>query len=291
MLRFTGQTDKEAISVQLPYRATCDEELTLALADAITALARAIAEARRQDISTNPDNIRWMKEFLLGFALLATGEARSIVMLLSDNLGRHARVHVRSLFEYELRAKLLTEDPDRALAFRDSIAFEMRKVGGELGKQGDAIEREIAATLGVNDAFTIIGAKESEAFGGTVRQQMKGEVWPEKRYYGSFAGLSWISHGSVLSLRELAKAVDGVGADLLRREADDGNGNDWLHHAAWITLKFACWIQDHFGVPVPTAGVASARIIAANKRLKVISEAQEKVAIDALKAHSEGKSL
>ena len=57
------------------------------------------------------------------------------ILLLGDGLSRHARVHVVLYSNYELRVKLLTADPTRALAFRDSLAFEMRSVGRELGAQ------------------------------------------------------------------------------------------------------------------------------------------------------------
>lgn len=290
MLRFTGQADDEAIAINIPYRAIYDEELTLALADAITILVRAIGAARIEDISADVEEVRWMKEFLLGFSTLAVGEARSIIMLLSDGLSRHSRVHVRSLFEYELRVKLLTEDPRRALVFRDSVAYEMRKVGTELGGSKEKVEREIAETLGVEDASTVVGGKESGAFGGTVRTQMKNEVWPEKRYFGSFAGMSWVSHGSVLAIREISRAVDGAGSGLLSRAANDGNGNDWLHHGCWILLKLAGHIEKHFGVPMPDAQSVAARVIRANKRLGIISEEQERAAVEALAAHQERRT-
>ena len=89
-------------------------------------------------------------------------------------------------------------------------------------------------------------AKESDALGGSVRNQMRNEISPQKRYFGSFAGMSWISHGSVLALREISRTVDSAGPDLLHRAADDGNGNDWLHHAGWIVLKLVGSIQEHF---------------------------------------------
>jgi hypothetical protein len=99
MLRFTGRRHSEPIVVNIAYRAVYDKKLTLALADAIGILAQAIGIARGQDISGEQEALRWMKELLIGFALLAVAEARSIILLLGDGLSRHARVHVRSLFE------------------------------------------------------------------------------------------------------------------------------------------------------------------------------------------------
>ena len=134
----------------------------------------------------------------------------------------------------------------------------------------------------MDDASKVIGKKENAAFGGTVRAQMQHEVWPEKRYLGSFAGMSWVSHGSILALQELSRAIRGAGADLLRRAVDDGKGNDWLHHAAWIMLKLAASIQEHFGIRVQGMEATAARIVAANRRLKIISKEQESAAAEAL---------
>lgn len=286
MIRFTGQPHSEPISINIPYRAVCDEELTLALADAITVLVRAIGFARGQDISGDAAGVRWVKEFLLGFSILAVGEARSVIMLLSDGLCRNARVHMRALFEYELRTKLLIEDPQRALAFRDSVAFELRKLGRGMSVPSEVVESQIAQVLGIDDPSTVVGCKESGVFGGTARAQMQNEIWPEKRYFGSFAGMSWISHGSILAIREVSAAVEGAGPDLLARATDDGNGNDHLHHAAWIMLKFAGWIQEHFHAQMPEAEAVAARIIAANERLGIISKEQESAAAEALAARN-----
>ncbi|MFZ0682487.1 MAG: hypothetical protein WAM84_06395, partial [Candidatus Cybelea sp.] len=130
---------------------------------------------------------------------------------------------------------------------------------------------------------------ESNALGGSVRNQMRNEVSPQKRYVGSFAGMSWISHGSVLALREISRAVESAGPDLLHRAADDGNGNDWLHHAGWIVLKLAGSIQEHFKFSLPGVEAVAARLIAANQRLGVISKEQERATADALAARREAR--
>ncbi|MFZ0574580.1 MAG: hypothetical protein WAM02_07860, partial [Candidatus Cybelea sp.] len=103
------------------------------------------------------------------------------------------------------------------------------------------------------------------------------------------AGMSWISHGSVLALREISRAVESAGPDLLHRAADDGNGNDWLHHAGWIVLKLAGSIQEHFKFSLPGVEAVAARLIAANQRLGVISKEQERATADALAARREAR--
>jgi hypothetical protein len=82
------------------------------------------------------------------------------------------------LYEYELRAKSLLADPKKSLLFRDSLAYEMREIAERLGGSIDAINNEIAESLGISDASHIVGTKERDALGGSVRRQMKDEVAP-----------------------------------------------------------------------------------------------------------------
>jgi len=152
-----------------------------ATVETIKELVAAIGVARSIELSAEPEAQRWVKEFLIGFSLLAIGEARSMVLLLSDRLNRHARVHLRALYEYQLRASLLLEDPERALAFRDSLAYEMRHLIEPVGLPMPPVEAAIADSLGVPDASMIKGNKESLAFGGSVRDQMKDGFAPERR--------------------------------------------------------------------------------------------------------------
>ena len=108
----------------------------------------------------------------------------------------------------------------------------------------------------------MVGTKESDALGGSARNQMRNEVSPQSDTSARLPGMSWISHGSVLALREISRAVELAGPDLLHRAADDGNGNDWLHHAGWIVLKLAGSIQEHFKFSLPGVEAVAARLIA-----------------------------
>lgn len=286
MLQFTGQPRHQKIDVLIPYRAVQDENLVLALIDAIKILAAAIGSARGQDISAEPEATRWTKEFLVGFSLLAVGECRSMLLLLSDKLNRHARVHLRSLYEYELRAKALLADPKRSLAFRDSLAYEMRDVARRLNGSMDAINAEIAESLGLADASGLVGTKEKDAFGGNVRRQMKDEVAPEKRYMGTFAWASLVSHGSILALRELSRATKDTADDLLFRATDDNKGHTLLYSACWLILWFALKLRDLFGVSIVGAEDVVHKLMDVNKRLKVVSPEQEAAAMRAINEHA-----
>jgi hypothetical protein len=287
MLKFTGQAQHDGIDILIPYRETHDVQLTHALTRAMKVLATAVQVARGQDLSAESEDRRWMKEFLVGFGLLGIGEARSILLLLSDNLSRHARVHLRSLYEYELKSKSLIRDPSRALKFRDALAYEMRTVAAQTGGAfAGLIEQQIAEALGVRDSRGVIGSKESEAFGGTARNQMKDEPWPEKRYVGTFAWPSMVSHGSILVMRELARSVDGVGSDVLSRAVKDGHGNDILYQAGLLIVKLSLNLGEQFGVNVAQVNEVMAELIAANQRLGLISLEQEAAAEKALVEHS-----
>ena len=60
------------------------------------------------------------------------------------------------------------------------MAYEMRRIGSELGGSNEKVEREVAETLGVEDASTVVGGKESAY------------VLPPRR-----ARVSYMSSGSV----------------------------------------------------------------------------------------------
>lgn len=285
MLRFTSKEPIGKVDVAIPYRETCDPELTAAYVECIRTVALAVGTARGTNIEADAEDVRWTKEFLIGFALLAVGEARSLLLLVSDNLNRHARVHLRSIYEYDLRAKLLLEDPKRAIVFRDSLAYEMRAIGKRLGGSMDALNLQIAEALGVPDASAVLGTKENAAFGGSVRDQMNDEIAPEKRYVGTFAWASQVSHGSILALRELAMAVNDAGEDLLSRAAADDKGNVLLHTTAWAILGFATRIAIQFGVTLPDVDRITKTLIRANARLGIVSPEAEAAAMRLREEH------
>lgn len=230
-MKFTGQPPHNKIDVTIAYREFTDADLTDIFVKAITMLVQAVGAARVKDTSADTEAKRWAKEFLVGYGLLAIGEARSILLLFSDRLNIHARIHLRSLYEYELKIKLLLEDDEKVLKFRDAFAYEMRDFAAKLGKTPSEIDAEIERVLGIDDASRVTGTKERDALGGNVKEQMKGELQPEVRYLGTFAWASQVSHGSVLALHELAKATDGKTNDLLFYASSDAKGNALLYYA------------------------------------------------------------
>jgi uncharacterized protein DUF5677 len=275
-MRFTGQPRHEKVDIDIAYRDNFqDAELVATFIESVRLLTKAVAEARVLDISSDSEARQWAKEFLVGYALLAIGEARSMLLLLSDRLNLHARIHLRSLYEYDLKLGLLLEDEEKVLKFRDAFAYEIREFATRLGKQPEEIDAEIERVLGIEDASRVKGARENRALGGSVRDQMRNDLQPEARYVGTFAWTSQVSHGSVLALNELAKATDGKADDLFTLAAYDSYGNALLYNSLWVILKFAALIEREFNVAVPGIDDTAQRGISINTRLRFTTPEQE----------------
>jgi hypothetical protein len=182
-VKFSGQPRHEKVDVNIKYRDVFqDAELVDIYVKAVTMLALAVGAARIKDTFEDSEAQRWVKEFLIGYGLLTIGEARSILLLFSDGLNVHARIHFRALFEYQHKITLLLGNDKRVLAFRDSLAFELRAFAKRLGKTPEEIETEIGRVLGVDNPASVVGTKESAALGGDVKSQMKDDLLPEQRY-------------------------------------------------------------------------------------------------------------
>jgi len=274
-VKFTGQPPHNKIDVTIAYREFTDADLTDIFVKAITMLVQAVGAARVKDTSADTEAKRWAKEFLVGYGLLAIGEARSILLLFSDRLNIHARIHLRSLYEHELKIKLLLEDDEKVLKFRDAFAYEMRDFAAKLGKTPSEIDAEIERVLGIDDASRVTGTKERNALGGNVKEQMKGELQPEVRYLGTFAWASQVSHGSVLALHELAKATDGKTNDLLFYASSDDKGNALLYYALWVILEFVVLLEREFGIGIQGFKELIERAAQVNAKLKIVTPERE----------------
>jgi hypothetical protein len=277
-VKFTGQPQHKKVNVSIGFRDIFqDAELTHMFVKAVSLLAQAVGGARIKDLSAKPEAERWAKEFLVGYALLAIGEARSVLLLLGDQLNRPARVHLRSLYEYEHRVAILLDDEETVLKFRDAFAYEMRDFASRLGRTSDEINAEIERVLGVDDASSLKGTKESTALGGNVRDQMRnyGGLDPERRYIGTFAWASHFSHGSVLALNELAKSTDGQSEDFLTSASADAMGNAILYNALWPVLMFVALISREFRLEIPGTDEIIAAAASVNARLQIVTRDQE----------------
>lgn len=279
-MKFTGQPAQERVNVDVQFRDdNQDAELVRAMVAAIRSLATAIGAARSRDLSGEPEGRRWGLEALVGYGILAVGEVRSLLLLLSGDLAVHARVHLRSLYEYQLRASILLADEAKALRFRDALAYETRAFGKSLGIDPAVVEAEIAAVLGTAPG-AVVGEKEKAVIGDG-RKAMENELSPERRYIGTFAWPSQITHGTVLALHETAKRTAGHADDVLTVAANDDKGPHLLYSALWLVLWFAANIGDQFGFEEHAhfdEAVASAT--AANARLSLVTPEQEQRVMD-----------
>jgi hypothetical protein len=268
-MKFSGQPKYDKLDVAIRYRDVFqDAELVDIFVKAVTMLALAVGVARLKETTDDAEARRWAKEFLLGYGLLTIGEARSILLLFSDGLNVHARIHFRAVFEYQHKITLLLGSEERVLAFRDSLAFELRAFARRLGKTPEEIESEIGRVLSIEDPSSVVGTKESTALGGDVRSQMKGDLLPEQRYLGTFAWTSQVNHGSILALYELSKATTGKQQDLLVHAALDDKSNDLLYDALWVIFQFVLFIERDFSVGVPGADELIQRALKVNERMK-----------------------
>jgi hypothetical protein len=268
-VKFSGQPKHEKVNVEIKYRDVFqDAELVDVFVKAVTMLALAVGAARIKDTSEDSEARRWAREFLIGYGLLTIGEARSILLLFSDGLNVHARIHFRALFEYQHKITLLLEDEKRVIAFRDSLAFELRAFAKRLGKTPEEIEAEIGRILGIEDPSSVVGTKESTALGGDVKSQMRDDLLPEKRYLGTFAWTSQVNHGSILALYELSKTTSGKQEDVLLHAALDNKSNDLLYDALWVVFQFIVLIEQELSIGVPGVDGLIQRALKVNERMK-----------------------
>ena len=275
-MKFTGQPKHQEIDMSIMHRAAYqDAELVEIFVEAILLLAKAVGAGRVMDTSGDGDAEQWAKEFLVGYGLLAIGEARSLLLLLCDGLNLNARVHFRSLYEYQLKITLLLDDEEKVLAFRDAFAYEMRDFATKLGKAPEEIDAEIERVLGIDDASVVTGTRENKALGGTVKEQMKSDLQPEARYLTTFSWASQVSHGSVLALNELAKVTDGKANDFITVSTLDKKGNDLLYDALWVIFQFVVLIEQEFSIGIPGSDDLIKRANDLNTRLKIFTPEQE----------------
>ncbi|MDQ6924868.1 MAG: hypothetical protein M3154_01355, partial [Candidatus Eremiobacteraeota bacterium] len=227
-----------------------DAELIEAFVSAIKVLAHAAGMARAHPNDEGTEGRRAAREALLGYAILAVGEARSFVLLLSDGLDKHARIHMRAIYEYEFRVRTLLNDDSLAPAFMRSFAYEARAMGRDLGTDAEKIDAEIARALNRHPDDIESGKESAALFGGTMKKAMDDESAGTKRYAVTFRWASQISHGLIMGLREMEKSVHGADRDVFERAARAPNTETVLYVLIWPLLHLTVLLQREFGVDV-----------------------------------------
>lgn len=287
MLRFTGQRQspdplKFTLSHPTGY---LDDEIAETLGDALKALLLAIGRARTEHIEVLGDAEKAVREALLGFGILAFNETRAFLIVAGAGLDRHARIHFRSVMEYELRVRRILELPERAINFFDAFAHEIRKTAQDLEVADEvAIENEIVAVLGKSVHQTASEKKALYGKSGDVKSAMSELPAGGKRYVGTFAWPSQVAHGSVLALRDIAKATEGAGSDFMDVAGRDGYGDRLAYIMIWTVLYFANLIaQRLLGGSLQMTEQIIDRTLEINRRLRIVTEEQERRYAEVLK--------
>lgn len=292
-LRFSGQ---KPVAGQILFPVShptgyLDDALSAAFIDAVKVLVSAIGSAR---IRANPGSTaaeKALAEILIGFGLLAANEARAFIIVAGAGLDRHARIHFRSIMEYEFRVRRLLEDPQRAKDFVDAYAHEARTFARDLETVDEsAMEEEIERVLGSAEGGT--GPEKRALFGkgGQVKQAMSELPDGGRRYVGTFGWPSQISHGSIMALREIARAIDGVGGEFLESASRDGYGNRLAYNLIWALLHLADQIAARFLIPIAEQrDPVVINAMAINDRLGIISKDEEATLQERLRKAAESK--
>jgi hypothetical protein len=188
------------------------------LKDSLGLLARVAGTARNRPEADAVNSVG--ARCVLGLSILAIGEAQAALVLLSAGLDRPGRVHLRSLYEYGVRADLVSGDPQTAQRFLAAAAHEAKRLGTDMGLAPDRIQQVI-------DAYTIPGVatgREADALGGSMKAIVRAQTAVAK-YAMYFAWPSLMSHGSILALHEVSRAIAGSGANFPAAAVTDGTGN------------------------------------------------------------------
>lgn len=219
----------------------CDQDALDILKDSLGLLARVAGTARNRPETDTVDSVG--ARCVLGLSILAIGEAQAALVLLSAGLDRPGRVHLRSLYEYGVRADLVSGDPQTAQRFLAAAAHEAKRLGTDMGLAPDRVQQVI-------DAYTIPGVaagREADALGGTMKAIVRAQT--DVAYYAMyFAWPSLMSHGSILALHEVSRAIAGSGANFPAAAVTDGTGNANLLQAAVAVHSLTFKLCKVFGI-------------------------------------------
>ena len=206
-------------------RDKCDPEALELLKSTIGLLAQAVGSARIRRELPNPVKDKAFR-CVVGFGALGISEGQACLLLFSASLDRSARIHLRSLYEYNVRARLVS-NPEIAVNFLAAAAYEVNEIGSAMGYSDEAIASAISRFALPPDAKP---GKEGRALGGTMKKIIE-QRSGAKEYAGFFAFPSQMSHGSILALHEVANAVAGKGAEFPAYVISDGRSNEGLLQA------------------------------------------------------------
>jgi hypothetical protein len=241
-LRFLGVTTSPETQITLgAFGGHVDPRVIKASQAAIEILGGCIANARSYSEGRKSEP---KLEILLGLALLAFSEAQALLMLCSGGLERSARVHMRSLFEYTIRASIILEDSVKAEQFMAAALAELDYLGKSIAADQQTIDEAKAQYLGSLPSTTAT-MREKRALGGDMSTLIKARSG-DKVYGTMYAYPSLFSHGSILALDEVSRALKGVGNNFQDSVNKDGRGAIYLLSGAHFCCDLAANLVREF---------------------------------------------
>ena len=227
---FSGYTDKRVVELATE---------ALKMLGACIGNARAVAKDRE---SSPP------LEILLGLSLLVFAEFQALLMLCTAGLERPARIHMRSVCEYKVRADLLLGDKNKADEFIFAAAAELEYLGALISADSKDIDAAKIRFLGATGSPEQ-SKREKNVLGGDMRTILKNSSG-DKAYGASFAWPSAFSHGSILALGEVSRSLENSGPNFQNPLLRDGGGFGYINTAVSVSCHFTSLLVKHFRVAV-----------------------------------------
>ena len=218
------------------------------LRDYIVLLDKCVSAARSYQEQSNDKKTAASLNLTVGFGLLAMSEARAALMLLSIGLERSARIHLRALYEYNLRARLV-QNKDTARAFMLAAGYEAREYAKSMQWPDERVLQADRRFLGDAEAGEK-AQRERDALGGNVKALIRETAGSVRDYALYFVFPSQYSHGSILALYEVSVAAQGKQQDFGEASFRDGLGKVQLLFAALQVLLLTALLIDTFGIDV-----------------------------------------
>jgi hypothetical protein len=243
---FNDQPRMDRIQVEIPYHPGIQHPALLAvLRDAITLLEKSVAAALGPKETLDDKKLEAPRRLTLGFCLLAMSEGRAALVLLSLGLERSARVHLRSLFEYNFRASLV-QSPEKARMFQLAAMAEAKLFIERTGGGPEELAKAEAQFLFDRDEDEAV-VREKAALGDML-SQLRERYGSDSEYATRFAWPSLFSHGSILALYEVSHAIAGKGKAFAEHVFMDLRGPFGLLEGARQVAELALLLVKVFGV-------------------------------------------
>jgi arginyl-tRNA synthetase len=247
---FLGQPRSRVAYSDIGYaHGLLDEDVLVRTGSVIKFLASRVAAARTRDPATVPSGKLAAYNMILGLSVLAVAELRALLVLSSMGLERSARIHLRSIGEYLMKARVLTERGDLALRFVHAAGAETKHLGDLMALDPAIIEAAQQRYLGDLDLAS--ESPREHSIMNEIRDVYATLTESDQFFAIEHNWLSQFSHGGILALHEVAMTTDGIAENFFRIANRDGAGEQHLlrgcHLALWLAglMEGLFSIEDH----------------------------------------------